>query len=268
MEEAQKYQESKPKKGSLWKKILLGAVLFVVLVIVLALLLTKGIVTAVEKQLTALKKADYYSAYALTSKDFKNSVSFEAFQDFVKRYPSLSRNKSHSFRERSIENNIGTLRGTLQSEDGATTPVEYKLVREDGEWKILSITLSPTGIMEEKRVSQSLSPVIERIDIGTQTDSKGVVTNPSTIFRPTDRVLNLSVYVSNVRSGETVSATLYHLDSNSSVGPATNTIQQDYETLISLFEFTSPPSGWPTGNYRLVIKLSDGSTATADFVVR
>ncbi len=268
MEEVQKYQESKPKKSTLLKKILLGFALFVVLVIVLVFLLTEGIVTTVEKQLTALKKGDYYSAYALTSRDFKNTVSFEAFQDFVKRYPSLSKNKSHSFNERSIENIIGTLKGTLQSEDGSTTPVEYKLVKENGEWKILSITLSPTGITEEKRDTKSYPPVIERIDIGTQTDSRGVVSNQSTIFRPNQRVLNVSVYVTNVRAGETISATLYHLDSNSSLGPATNTVEQDYETLISLFEFTSPPAGWPIGNYRLVIKLTDGSTATADFVVR
>jgi hypothetical protein len=264
--ESQKFE--KGKKGSLWKKIFVGVVLFVVLVVVLALLLTKGIVTTVEKQLTALKKGDYYTAYALTSKDFKNTVSFEAFQDFVKRYPSLSRNKSHSFKERTIENNTGTLKGTLQSEDGAITPVEYKLVKEDGEWKILAITLSPTGLKEEKSFSKPFSPVIQRIDIGTMKDLRGVVSNPSQIFKPTDRTLNVSVYISNVKAGETVSATLFHIDSNSSVGPATNTVQQDYESLISLFEFTSPPSGWPIGKYTLVISLSDGSNSSLDFEVR
>lgn len=261
-------QFEKGKKGSLWKKILIGGVLFVIVVLVLALLLTKGIVTTVEKQLTALRNGDYYTAYALTSKDFKNTVSFEAFQDFVKRYPSLSKNKSHSFKERSIENNTGILKGTLQSEDGAITPVEYKLVKEDSEWKILAIILSPTGFKEERSFSKPISPAIQRIDIGIQKDLRGVVLNPSQIFKPTDRNLNVSVYVSNVKAGETVSATLFHIDSNSSLGPATNTVQEDYETLISLFEFTSPPSGWPIGNYRLVISLSDGSNSSLDFVVR
>lgn len=268
MDEIQSLKEGK-KKSSLWKKVLIGAILFVVLIIVLVLFLTKGIVTTVEKHLTALKKGDYYSAYALTSKDFKNSVSFEAFQEFVKRYPSLSKNKSHSFQERSIENNIGILKGTLTSEDGATTPVEYKLVKEEGEWKILSITLSPTGVKEEEgRVSKALSTTIERIDVGTQTDSRGVVIEPSTVFHTSDKVLNVSVYVSNARAGESVQAVLYHLDSNSSAGPVANPVDQDYENLISLFEFTSPPQGWPVGNYRIVVKLSDGSTASHDFVVR
>lgn len=266
MDEIQSLKEGK-KKIALWKKLLLGVVLFVVLIIALALILTKGIVTTVEKQLTALKKGDYYTAYALTSKDFKNSVSFEDFQEFVKRYPSLSRNKSHSFKERSIENNTGLLKGTLTSEDGAITPVEYRLVKEDGEWKIISITLSPTG-MKEKKSSESLSAEIERIDVGTQTDLRGVVTNPSSVFRPENNVLHVSVYISNARAGEIVSATLYHLDSNSSLGPVANPVEQDYENLISLFEFTSPPAGWPVGNYRIVMKLSDGTTASKDFVVR
>ncbi len=268
MESLQYSAEEKHLKGGLWKKLLLGVVLFVVFVVVLVLLLTKGITDVVNKQLVALKKGDLYTAYSLTSKDFKNSVSFESFKEFVERYPSLSKNKSHSFTERSIENNIGTLKGTLKSEDGAITPVEFKLIKEEGEWKILAITLSPTGIIERESVAKPLSPSINRIDTGTMVDNRGVVSNPSKSFLPSDHVLHVSVYVSNIKAGENVSATLYHLDSNSSVGPAINTADQDYESGIFSFEFTSPAAGWPLGNYRMVIRHSSGLSSYAEFVVR
>ncbi len=258
MESSQYSAEEKNRKSGLWKKLLLGVVLFVVFVVVLVLILTKGITDVVNKQLVSLKKGDLYTAYSLTSKDFKNSVSFESFKEFVERYPSLSKNKSHSFTERSIENNIGTLKGTLESEDGAITPVEFKLIKEEGEWKIV----------ERESVVKPPSPSINRIDTGTMVDNRGVVRNPSKSFLPSDHVLHVSVYVSNIKAGENVSATLYHLDSNSSVGPAINTADQDYESGIFYFEFTSPPAGWPLGNYRMVIIHSSGLSSYAEFVVR
>ena len=133
-----------PKKKK-WPKILGGVAAFIILAVILAFYFTAGMVGVVEKQLALLQQGDIKAAYELTSKDFQKATSLERFTAFVKSYPSLSQNKGHTFSTRSIENNIGTVKGTLTARDGAVTPVEYQLVKEQGEWRILFIKLRATG---------------------------------------------------------------------------------------------------------------------------
>ena len=133
-----------PKKKK-WPKILGGVVVFIILAVGLAFYFTAGIVEAVEKQLALLRQGDIKGAYSLTCKDFQKATSLEQFTAFVKQYPSLSQNQGHTFTTRSIENNIGTVKGTLTAQDGAVTPVEFQLVKEQGEWRILFIEVRPAG---------------------------------------------------------------------------------------------------------------------------
>ncbi len=107
---------------------------------------TSGLVDTVQKQLIALRSDDITKAYSYTSKDFQKMTTLEDFKNFLNQYPSLKNNKKLSFTERRIENdNTGTLKGTLTSKEGAKTPIEYLLIKEGGSWKILGITMSPTG---------------------------------------------------------------------------------------------------------------------------
>ena len=133
-----------PKKKK-WPKIL-GAVLAVIaLAVALAFYFTAGMVGVVEQQLALLRQGDIKAAYGLTSKDFQKATSLAQFTAFVKQYPSLSQNQGHTFTTRSIENNIGTVKGTLTARDGAVTPIRLQLVKEQGEWRILFIEVRPTG---------------------------------------------------------------------------------------------------------------------------
>lgn len=135
--------------------ILLWLVIFVGFILILAFYFTGGIVNVVNQQLDALSKNDVKAAYSYTSKDFQNAVSMEQFNAFLKQYPSLSHNKSAVFNEREVVNNTGRVKGTLTSTDGAQTPIEVRLIKENGTWKILSIQLSPTGITVNKNTSSS-----------------------------------------------------------------------------------------------------------------
>jgi len=143
-----------PKKKK-WPKILGGVVAFIILAVGLAFYFTAGIVGVVAKQLEFLRQGDIKGAYILTSKDFQQATSLEQFTVFVKQYPSLSQNQGHTFTTRSIENNIGMVKGTLAAKGGAVTPVEFQLVKEQGEWRILLIevraTGAGTGIKEEEK---------------------------------------------------------------------------------------------------------------------
>jgi len=133
-----------PKKKK-WPKILGGVVAFIILAVGLAFYFTAGMVGVVEKQLELLRQGDIKAAYTLTSKDFQKATSLDRFTAFVKNYSSLSQNQGHTFTTRSIENNIGTVKGTLTAKDGAVTPVKFQLVKEQGEWRILFIEVRPTG---------------------------------------------------------------------------------------------------------------------------
>jgi hypothetical protein len=133
-----------PKKKK-WPKILGGLLAFILLAAGLGFYFTAGLVGVVEQQLGLLRQGDIKAAYALNSKDFQKATSLEQFTVFVKQYPSLSQNQGHTFTTRTIENQIGTVKGTLTAKDGAVTPVSYQLVKEQGKWRILFIKLRATG---------------------------------------------------------------------------------------------------------------------------
>ncbi len=134
---------------ALWKKILLGVVAIIVVAVALALLLTGPLVEPVEKQLSALRAGDVDAAYAMTSEAFQRAVSRDRFGDFLKANPVLMHVTDYSFSERKRSNGVGTLKGTLETEDGGKVPVVYKLIEEKGAWKILSITLPKQGVSSQ-----------------------------------------------------------------------------------------------------------------------
>lgn len=137
-----------------WSKIFLGVVVVVAAFIAFVFWITSAITDVASQQLDALRKGDIEKAYSYTSKDFKSATSLEEFRSFIDSYPSLKSNKSSFFSNRTIENDVGTLKGSLESQDGAVTPVEYKLVKENNEWKILSITVLPTGAGIQQQQTQ------------------------------------------------------------------------------------------------------------------
>lgn len=136
------------RKMSLWKKIGIGVLAFfafIAVVISLVMWLTSDVVAPVDRQLVLLRQGDVKTAYSETALAFRDTVSFEKFEAFVKQYPSLSRNKAHSFTERSIDaKGTGTVKGTLTDDRGAVLPAEFRLVKENGVWRILSIRIGDT----------------------------------------------------------------------------------------------------------------------------
>ena len=132
------------RKMALWKKIAIGLVLLIVLAVGLSIMATAPLVKPIEAHLALLKAGDIEGAYAQTSGVFKQETSREAFVRFIAARPVLKEITSHTFNSRTRENGIGTVSGTLTAQDGTVIPVMYRLVQENGEWRILSITFNPS----------------------------------------------------------------------------------------------------------------------------
>lgn len=128
-------------KMALWKKILIGVAVFIGGVIAIAYFATSGLNEPVERHLAALRAGNLEAAYAETSIAFQQNTSIEQYAAFIDRYPVLKNIADYSFGERSIENGIGTLKGKLTTTDGGVVPIEFKLVKENDQWKILGLSL-------------------------------------------------------------------------------------------------------------------------------
>lgn len=102
---------------------------------------TSSLVRVVSYQLTALHDGNIKQAYSLNSKDFQTNLPVEGFKQWIDHFPALKNNESYSFPNRKILNNKGFLGGTLTSEDGVQTSVEYQLINEDGNWRVFNIKI-------------------------------------------------------------------------------------------------------------------------------
>jgi len=133
------------KKMKLWKKILIGVGVFILLLIILAFSATSDIVKVSEKQLNLISSGDLKGAYAMTSQEFQKSVTYDKFLKYVNNYEVLKNYKEHSFTSRETQGDMSIISGTITAKDGTIMPIEYRLIKESGEWKILSLDLNPSG---------------------------------------------------------------------------------------------------------------------------
>jgi Domain of unknown function (DUF4864)/zinc-ribbon domain len=132
----------KKKPMPFWLKLLLLLAVLALIGVTAGILFTESWVDVVDHQLEALRDHDIPKAYsAYTSKDFQAATSLDQFRNFIEAYPVFQNNQSAHFTQRSIAHHIGTLKGNLTSNDHVKTPIEYKLIKEDDKWKILSIRL-------------------------------------------------------------------------------------------------------------------------------
>ncbi|WP_068471306.1 DUF4864 domain-containing protein [Candidatus Protochlamydia phocaeensis] len=161
-EQAVPTQTVKKKPMPLWFKILIAISVIALIAVAAGILFTERLVDVIDNQLSALRQNDVSKAYyAYTSKDFQAATSLEQFRHFIQAYPAFLQNQSAHFTQRSIENNIGTLKGNLTSVDHVNTPIEYKLIKEDDKWKILSIRLLKPGVMQHVQTDTDMQEIID-----------------------------------------------------------------------------------------------------------
>jgi len=146
------------KKGFPWKKWLVVLLFVMFLILSIFYIASKDLTESVEGQLKALRTDKVTEAYySYTAKAFQKNISLEKFREFIKSYPALFRNQSIQFTDSAFEDGVLILKGTLTSTDKQTLNIEYKLIDEDGDWKILSIELLKNAETTLKTTPQQLS---------------------------------------------------------------------------------------------------------------
>ncbi|OGT07425.1 MAG: hypothetical protein A2X78_01045 [Gammaproteobacteria bacterium GWE2_37_16] len=252
----------------MWKKILLGVGAFVVLVITLVLLLTSSITDVANKQMEALRKGDLVTAYSYTSKDFQGYTSLADFKKFFDKFPSLKNNKKASWSERKVENNTGILKGSLTSNDGAVTPIEFHFVRENSEWKIIGIQLQPTGAQVSP--SQGTGDVsfgeIYQVLVSDAQNRSGSVDAAKTVIPSKAPKVFVTVYVLHAKAGVKVTAEMVRMENGAKIGPSEATITQSGNVMRD-FSFTNAASLWPVGDYKINITTSNNQSASVNFKI-
>lgn len=111
--------------------------------------MTSDPVKLVNEHLKAIATGDIEKAYAYTSSAFKNTTNREAFQEFVNSYPILKDAQEFTSLNRSMENGVTTLKGTIHASNGSQQEAEYQLIKEGTDFKIQYIHLTGTGTTQE-----------------------------------------------------------------------------------------------------------------------
>jgi hypothetical protein len=133
---------TRPKRA-VWKRVLAWAGAFIAGVIALATFVTADLQATVEAHLKALREGDLPAAYAQTSLGFRQATPLGAFREFVAAYPVLTAQRDFTLDERGFENNAGYVKGSLSDGDRDLARVEFQMVKEDNEWRIQGVELSP-----------------------------------------------------------------------------------------------------------------------------
>ncbi|HEX4044964.1 MAG TPA: DUF4864 domain-containing protein, partial [Gammaproteobacteria bacterium] len=97
----------------------------------------------VDRQLIAIKKGNMPRAYGYASQAFQQATSLAQFEKFIEDHSILKEIIRTHFTSKEVTGDAGVLRGTLYAQDGTVIPVMYRLVKEEGRWKILEMKVNP-----------------------------------------------------------------------------------------------------------------------------
>lgn len=96
-------------------------------------------VDEVKAQLTDVRAGNLDAAYARLAPAYQAEVSKEEFQAFVGKHSAFAQNKDTTFGNRSINNDVASISGSLEGSSGETEPASFKLQKQGGGWKVTAI---------------------------------------------------------------------------------------------------------------------------------
>ena len=86
------------------------------------------------------------------------------------------------------------------------------------------------------------------------------------VFRSVAEIYGTAL-IAGVAKGKEITTQLFYVTRNLEVLSATKDLTGSGEVTFT-FAFPKPTNGWPPGDYRLVISISDGGTKSVTFQVK
>lgn len=110
------------------------------------------VLSLIENQVTSIQSHNLPKAYFdYTSPEFQKATSLEEFKYFIDSFPVLSKNKNAIFGNLIFKRpGIGSIQGTMTSTTGESLKIEYDLIKEGHQWKILGIQIFRPNVQIEQ----------------------------------------------------------------------------------------------------------------------
>ncbi len=147
---------------------ILGIVALIAIGVFLAFLFTSGVTKEADAFFEKVKAGKIEEAYNSTAEAFRKATSFKEFEYFLN-VSGLSDFQKATWTERSVQNNMGKLKGSIEIKGGVVIPLEITFVKESGRWKILGIKKRSAGLVEAEKKSSKKIPGIN--DLITMTSN-------------------------------------------------------------------------------------------------
>ena len=160
--------------------IILGIIFVVVgLIIGVVFYLTSGATKSADNFFSLVKEGKTDEAYQSLSQQFKEKTTEEQFEVFIET-SSLVDFDSAFWNSRNMSIDTAKLEGTIKTKDDKTIPLELEFVKEDGQWKILSIDVKG-GIAQDKIIPTD-SDVIKLVNGSIQLFGEAVKNEDFSVF--------------------------------------------------------------------------------------
>lgn len=130
---------------SLWIKLVMGAVVFISIVVVWVFQLTSGVSRAADAFFHAVGNKDMVRARSFLAEGFRASMNEAQLHAFLKAQ-SIAGFREARWSSRSIENGRGALSGSIITDTGGVVPLRMELVKEHGAWRIYAIRKQSAGV--------------------------------------------------------------------------------------------------------------------------
>lgn len=159
----------KPQDKNHWSTYTLWAALgLLALVLAGYYLFNDDPVNPAKKQLEAIAKNNDEDAYLnYVSSDFKDAASLNAFKTFLDNHPIFRKKPDAKFTVTEKNKNEATLLGRFTTKNGDNATLEYKMNKENGSWKIDTITfldVPANTVVDNIDVKELYKPVEKQLE--------------------------------------------------------------------------------------------------------
>jgi hypothetical protein len=161
-------------------KILFSTLLGIIACLILFFFLSDSLTHPIAEQLKLLKENQWQEAYDdYTSQAFQEATSANDFYTFMTRYPILTKHESVRFIDRNVDNDRASLQAMVLTDKGVEIPIQYRLIKEGGEWKI-------EGIKFNTDLSALETTPMQKNEVFDETPLKSVILSLMTNIRNGD----------------------------------------------------------------------------------